>query len=264
MIPLHDDNPTRRRPYVKYLLIAACTLVFGLQQVMTPPQEQAVFYIFGLVPAVLIGAADFPPALTVMPESLAMVTAMFLHGGWMHFLGNMAFLFVFGDNVEDAMTRPRFVVFYLLCGLAAAGAHVASEPTSTLPMIGASGAIAGVLGAYLLLHPRARVLTLIPLGPIFFWKRLPAGLLLAVWFGLQFLYYALQGEGEGGVAYMAHIGGFVTGLILILLFKRRDVPLFAGRTAIAEPAPAPGLFRAPPGRTRLPGAGRPNRKGPWG
>ncbi|MEM6490598.1 MAG: rhomboid family intramembrane serine protease, partial [Pseudomonadota bacterium] len=185
--------------------------------------------------------------LNAPPAALTPLTAMFLHGGWMHFLGNMAFLYVFGDNVEDAMGRFRFLVFYALCGVAAAVAHAFGDLGSRIPMIGASGAIAGVLGAYLLLYPRARVLTLFPVGPIFFWKRVPAALMLVLWFGLQFVQSYIQPAGGGGVAHGAHIGGFIAGMALIPLFKRRDVRLFA------KPAPkTPSTPARPLGASRLP------------
>jgi len=236
MIPLHDDNPTRRRPYVKYSLLLACALVFGWQQLTADAAAQAAVYAYGFIPAVFFGDARLPDALAAPPSVLTPLTSMFLHGGWMHFIGNMAFLYVFGDNVEDAMSRWRFVLFYAVCGAAAALAQAAMDWDSRIPMIGASGAIAGLLGAYLLLYPRARVLTLIPLGPLFFWKRLPAMLLLIFWFGLQFVQGWLQPAGGGGVAHAAHIGGFVAGMALIGLFKRRDVPFFA--QAVAAPTPA--------------------------
>jgi membrane associated rhomboid family serine protease len=144
----------------------------------------------------------------------------------MHLAGNMLYLWIFGNNVEDAMGHTRFVMFYLLCGLAAALAQAVPNPGSTVPMIGASGAISGVLGAYLLLHPHARVLTLIPLGFYVRFIYLPAWVLLGLWFVLQVVSSLLVAEERGGVAWGAHIGGFVAGLVLIPLFKRRDVRLF--------------------------------------
>src|SRR5688500_16733624 len=139
---------------------------------------------------------------------------MFLHGGWMHLIGNMLYLWIFGDNVEDAMGHGRFIVFYLLCGVAAAMAQAIPDPQSVVPMVGASGAISGVLGAYLLLYPHARILVLIPLGIIMQTVRLPAGVVLLIWFGLQFLSSMMaSGSGGGGVAFRAHIGGFVAGVV---------------------------------------------------
>jgi membrane associated rhomboid family serine protease len=150
---------------------------------------------------------------------------MFLHGGILHLLGNMLYLWIFGDNVEDSMGHVRFIVFYVLCGIAAVFAQALPDPSSQVPMIGASGAISGVLGAYLLLFPHARILVLIPLGFIMHSTRLPAMWVLLLWFGLQFLSSAMQGPGSGGVAFRAHIGGFIAGLVLIPLFKHRNVRL---------------------------------------
>jgi membrane associated rhomboid family serine protease len=151
------------------------------------------------------------------------LTSMFLHGGWMHLLGNMWFLWLFGNNIEDSMTRPRFLIFYLLCGLAAALAQVFAEPSSPLPMVGASGAISGVMGAYLVLFPRVRVFTAIPLGFYITTMALPAWVMLVYWMVLQFVggLGSMSGEG-GGVAFWAHVGGFVAGVVLVKLFVRRD------------------------------------------
>jgi membrane associated rhomboid family serine protease len=151
---------------------------------------------------------------------------MFLHGGWMHLMGNMLYLWIFGDNVEDSMGHVRFSIFYVLCGLAAVLAQALPDPGSQVPMIGASGAISGVLGAYLLLFPRARIHVLIPLGFILQSARLPAMWVLLFWFGLQLLSNLLQGTESAGVAFRAHIGGFLAGMALIPLFKFRDVRLF--------------------------------------
>lgn len=227
MIPLHDDNPTEITPIITVGIVVACVLIF-LWQVSYPPEaQQAIAYSLGLVPAVLLTDARLPPDLAMVPAELTIVTSMFLHGGWMHLIGNMLYLWIFGNNVEDAMGHGRFIVFYLVCGLAAAMAQALPNPDSTIPMIGASGALAGVLGAYLLLHPGARVMVVIPLGFLFPIVYLPAALLLGVWFLIQILSsMAATGEG-GGVAWFAHIGGFVAGVALIPFFKRRNVPLFA-------------------------------------
>jgi membrane associated rhomboid family serine protease len=152
---------------------------------------------------------------------------MFLHGGWMHLIGNMLYLWIFGNNVEDAMGHARFVVFYVLCGIAAALAQALPSPGSTIPMIGASGAISGVLGAYLLLYPRAQVLVLLPLGLFTRLVHLPAVAVLGFWFVLQLINSALAPGDGGGVAWGAHVGGFVAGAALIPFFKRRGVRLFA-------------------------------------
>ncbi len=179
---------------------------------------------YSLIPSEWLGGQDLPPTLSI-PLWLTLFTAMFLHGGIMHLLGNMLYLWIFGDNVEDAMGSVRFLLFYLLCGIAAAFAQIAIGPSSSIPMIGASGAIAGVLAAYFMLFPRSRVFTLIPL---FFFLRvvaLPAVFLLGFWFVLQVLSGLNSFTNAGGVAFFAHIGGFVAGLFLVFPFRQRHVPV---------------------------------------
>ncbi len=190
--------------------------------------EQAI-YSFGAIPAVVYGEKMLPPEIYVVPPVATVLTSMFMHGGWMHLIGNMLYLWIFGNNVEDAMGHARFIVFYIVCGVAAFLAHSLPAASSTIPMVGASGAISGVLGAYLLLYPHARVLVAIPLGFIIHTTRLPAGWVLVFWFVLQLISQALSGDQQTGVAWGAHIGGFVAGLVLIPLFKRKDVALFAPR-----------------------------------
>jgi len=225
LIPLQDDNPTHITPVVSYAIIAACVLVF-LWQISLGANQQAAVYSLGLIPAVLLQGASLPPELTIVPPLATVFTSMFLHGGWLHLIGNMLYLWIFADNIEDAMGHGRFVVFYLLCGIAAALAQALPAPGSEIPMIGASGAISGVLGAYLLLHPRAHVMVLIPLGFFSQVTRLPALLVLALWFGLQLISELGASEGAG-VAFRAHIGGFVAGMALIPFFKYRRVKLFS-------------------------------------
>jgi len=224
MIPLHDDNPTRTFPLVTVSLIGACILVFFWQVSLGPRAGQAVAYSLGLVPAVLLQRVHLPPELALVPPALTIYTSMFLHGGLLHVAGNMLYLWIFGNNVEEAMGHSRFLVFYLICGTAAALVQTFSNPASQVPMIGASGAISGVLGAYLLLFPHARVLVLLPLGFLFYMVRIPAGWVLGLWFALQLLSSTLAGSG-GGIAFFAHIGGFIAGMLLIPVFKRRTVNL---------------------------------------
>lgn len=231
MIPLYDDNPTSRRPAVTVGLIAACVGVFLFQSFFLGPVEMShVVHRYGAIPGVVTGAAPhepIPPYQSPIPVQLTLVTSMFLHGGVMHVAGNMLFLWIFGNNVEDALGHGRFIAFYLLAGLAASLAHIFQDPASEVPMIGASGAVSGVLGAYLLLYPRAQVGVLIPLGFFLTVVRLPALVVLLIWFAFQFLSNALGGTGEdGGVAYMAHMGGFFAGMGLLLLLKPQGVALF--------------------------------------
>lgn len=227
MIPLRDDNPTRTKPYVSVTFIVLCVLVFLWQVSLGMPGGQRAVYSLGLIPAVLFGTEQLPPELRLVPAELTVFTSMFMHGGWMHLIGNMLYLWIFGDNVEDSMGHGRFFVFYLVCGIAAALAQAIPEPGSIVPMVGASGAISGVLGAYLLLHPHARVLVAVPFGFLIHTMRLPAGLVLAFWFVLQLISNVFAQAGEGGVAFRAHIGGFIAGMLLVGVFKRRDVRLFA-------------------------------------
>ncbi len=227
MIPLRDDNPTTIKPVVTVTLIVLNVLVFLYQFSLGPQQGQLFVYQFGAIPAVIFGERTLPPEVQAIPSTLSIFTSMFLHGGFMHLIGNMLYLWIFGNNIEDAMGHARFVIFYLLSGVAASFAHVLTNLASTIPAIGASGAISGVLGAYLLLYPRAQVLVLLPLG---FFSRImyiPAAIVLGMWFLLQLLQGGLTvGQGGGGVAWWAHIGGFVAGMILVGLFKYRSVSFF--------------------------------------
>ncbi len=228
MIPLSDDNPTERPPLVTVSAIVACVLVFLYQASLPDRPGEAFIYQYGAIPAVVTGQAGLPPELATLPSYASLFTSMFLHGSWMHLIGNMLYLWIFGNNVEDSMGHARFVVFYLLSGVLAAYAHIAIDPGSTIPMVGASGAISGVLGAYLLLFPRAQVLVLLPLGLMSRMMHIPAWIVLGLWFGMQLLSGgASLGRQGGGVAFFAHIGGFVVGMLSIGLFKRRDVRLFA-------------------------------------
>jgi membrane associated rhomboid family serine protease len=227
MIPLRDDNPSNSKPYVAITFIVICVFVFLWQFSLGGAGGQRAIYSLGVIPAVLLGGQQLPPELQLVPPSFTVLTSMFMHGGWMHLIGNMLYLWIFGDNVEDSMGHGRFLVFYLVCGVAAAMAQAIPEPNSEIPMVGASGAISGVLGAYLLLHPHARVLVVVPFGFILHTMRLKAGLVLALWFGLQLVSNTMTQAGQGGVAFRAHIGGFIAGMLLVGLFKRRDVRLFA-------------------------------------
>lgn len=227
MIPLHDDNPTEIFPVFTVLFIAVCVLAFFWQSSLGAEGNQVAIYGLGVIPAVLLNKLSLPPELFIIPAWQTMFTSMFLHGGFMHLAGNMLYLWIFGNNVEDAMGYFRFVIFYLVCGMAAVAGQTMQDPASQIPMIGASGAISGVLGAYLLLYPRARVLVLIPLGFISQLVRLPAGWVLALWFVIQLVSSAMSSGEGGGVAWFAHIGGFVAGMALVPLFKKKKTKLFA-------------------------------------
>jgi membrane associated rhomboid family serine protease len=234
VLPYHDENATQRTAFVTLTLVglnvAAWLFVQGAGADL--PLATSVCNL-GLIPGEL--TLSLPPGTRFpIAEGLACVidpgrqmtnvfTSMFLHGGWMHLIGNMWFLWLFGNNIEDSMTRPRFIVFYLLCGLGAALLQVVLEPDSRIPMVGASGAISGVMGAYLVLYPRVRVFTLLPLGFFITTVALPAWVMLIYWMVLQLLggFSSIGGEG-GGVAFWAHVGGFVAGVVLIKVFERSD------------------------------------------
>jgi membrane associated rhomboid family serine protease len=224
MIPLHDDNPTTITPVVTMALIVGCVMIFLWQISLGPRGGQIAVIGLGMIPATLLQDAQLPPDLYLVPPAATIFTSMFLHGGWMHLIGNMLFLWIFGNNVEDSMGHLRFGVFYVLCGVAAVFAQALPDPASQIPMIGASGAISGVLGAYLLMFPRARVLVMIPIVFIMHLVRLPAVWVLGLWFAIQLLSELLSPSGAG-VAFRAHIGGFVAGLALIPVFKHRRVRL---------------------------------------
>ncbi len=218
MFPLRDNIPSRRFPLMTILLIVVNVTIF-LSTALLGPAANRVVLLFGVIPARLIRDWHQPLILSTL------LSSMYLHGGWAHLLGNMWYLWIFGDNVEDRMGRWRYLVFYTLCGIIASLLQVLSAPRSTIPMIGASGAIAGVLGAYLLLYPKARVSTLIP---VFYFIRivwLPAVIVLGGWFlvqlmnGLATLNVVMQ---TGGTAWWAHIGGFIAGMALMPIFRRRD------------------------------------------
>ena len=228
MIPIHDDNPTELTCYVTWGLIGLCVTIFIVQYSATPQITQQIIYSYGLIPAVLNNFTSLPEVVFRVEAEMTIITSMFLHGGFMHLAGNMLYLWIFADNVEDCMGHLRFIIFYLLCGVVAAYAQVMFNPDSTIPMVGASGAISGVLGAYLLVYPKANVLVLIPLGFILQTVRLPAIVVLLVWFALQIFSSISAEPGTPGVAWYAHIGGFIAGCVLIPLFKSRRVPFFNG------------------------------------
>ena len=225
MIPLHDDNPTERMPAVTIACIAACVLIFFYQASLPAGSGDMFVFQYGAIPAVLFGQSNLPETIVAIPAYATLITSMFLHGSWMHLIGNMLYLWVFGNNIEDVMGHAKYLAFYLTCGILAALSHALTDPSSPVPMVGASGAISGVLGAYVLLFPRARVLVLIPgLGT----TRVAAGVVLGIWFVMQLLSGGMSiGSTGGGVAFFAHIGGFLAGMALIGLFKRPDVPFLA-------------------------------------
>ena len=230
MIPLRDDVPSRTYPAVTVLLIALNALAFLAELVIGDGlprfvQQAAVIPVLYTGRDASLGPLDVVATALSPDLGLRILLSMFLHGGWMHLIGNMLYLWVFGNNIEDVMGHTKYVVFYLTCGILAALSHALTDPSSSIPMVGASGAISGVLGAYVLLFPRARVLVIMPgLGA----TRVPAGIVLGMWFLMQLLSGGMSVGGTGGgVAFFAHIGGFIAGMALIGLFKRPDVRFFA-------------------------------------
>jgi membrane associated rhomboid family serine protease len=230
MVPIRDENPTLRAPVVTLALIAANVVVWLLVEGAgaAQPMLSAVCSL-ALVPGELTGRAasdtiDLGPALCVLPDApraWTLVSSMFLHGGWLHLIGNMWFLWVFGNNVEDAMGRWRFLAFYLACGLCAAGAQILTGPSSMTPMLGASGAIGGVMGAYVALYPRVRVQLLVFLGFFITTVWVPAFLMLGYWVVVQVLSALVADQSAGGVAFAAHVGGFLAGLALVVPFRSK-------------------------------------------
>ncbi|HJQ25629.1 MAG TPA: rhomboid family intramembrane serine protease [Blastocatellia bacterium] len=263
LLPIGDDNQGRlTTPFVVYAIIAVNVLVFLLlQQAGMTPQGERFTYGYAVVPYEITTGEDLTGPVVVrdsgatangprsrmgerpaaIPEApgpspiyLTLLTAMFMHGGWMHILGNMLYLWIFGDNVEDNFGHGKFIIFYLICGLAASFAQIAIDPSSPIPSLGASGAIAGVLGAYIVMFPHNRVRTLVPLFIIFTTIELPALVVIGLWIVLQVISQYTTTFSHttqaSGVAYMAHIGGFITGLLLSFVFRsrqrRRNLPPF--------------------------------------
>lgn len=213
MIPIKDTIPSRTFPFVNYFLIVVNCAVFFYEVSLGPEALHRFVHTWGVVPSRLLSLEGNP---------LTLITSMFLHGGWLHFLGNMLYLYIFGDNVEDRLGHFRYLFFYLCCGLLASMCQIFSEPASNIPMIGASGAIAGVMGAYFVLFPFSRIVTVIIIIFIIKIVEIPAFFFLAFWFMIQFLSGAVSVSAEGGgVAWWAHIGGFAGGIVLLLFFSKK-------------------------------------------
>ena len=220
MIPLKDKNPSYTIPYVNYIIIAANAAVF-IYQLSLGKQLDDFIIRYGLIPARYFYYVSHHTHF--ISRYVPFFSSMFLHGGWLHIIGNMWFLFIFGDNVEDRLGHGRYLIFYILSGLAAAVVQVASGPQSPVPTIGASGAISGILGAYVLMFPRAKVVTLIPIFFFFDIIDISALLFIGFWFAIQFFsgIESLGIDTSGGIAWWAHVGGFVAGILMVPVFKRR-------------------------------------------
>ncbi len=232
VLPLYDDDPLEGKtvPYVTYGLIATNMVVAVAIFSIPTASYNSLLHVVGLVPAVEIRSLPGPSAL---PRDLSLFTSMFLHANWWHLLGNMLFLWIFGDNIEDAIGRLRFFAFYILCGLGAGAVFVLSVPHATYPLVGASGAIAGVMAAYLLIRPCAKIEVLISLIPV----AVPAYLVIGLWMAIQFFY--VQTQANDGVAYWAHIGGAIAGGLLILVMRPPHIGLFECMSPSDVPSPDP-------------------------
>ena len=224
LVPLNDDNPLEgiAYPFVTWGIIAANVLVFLLlQHGYRPDIDVASAFSYGAIPAVVNHAAVLPAEYTKLPSELTLISYMFLHGGWLHLAGNMAFLWVFGDNVEDAMGHARFLAFYLLCGVAGGLAHALAVPDSASPLVGASAGISGLVGAYLMLHPNVRIWVVVLFGiPLHISAIWPLG----AWIGFQLVSLIISGDQE--TAWWAHVGGLLAGALLVVFMRRRGVPLW--------------------------------------
>jgi membrane associated rhomboid family serine protease len=226
MFPISDDNPRIRTPIVTWCLIGTCVLVFLWQVSLGDERGQIAIFQFGMIPARLFGTGELRSDIAAVPAWSTLLTSMFMHGSWIHLGLNMLFLWIFGDNVEDSMGHLRYAIFYLVCGLAASFAHIAFGPGSAIPAVGASGAISGVLGGYLVLFPNNRVRVLTRGGV----AHVPALVVLGFWIVIQLVngIGSIASTSEtGGVAYMAHIGGFVAGLALVKLMASERRPAYA-------------------------------------
>lgn len=270
-LPLRDDNPHTTVPVVTWSLIGLCVGVFLWQQALDPRAAQLAILSYGVIPADLFGTAELNPMISPLPAWMTIFTSMFMHGGWLHLGSNMLYLWIFGDNVEHSMGRGKFLLFYLSTGLAAALAQSIAAPESTVPMIGASGAVAGVLGAYLILHPYANIKVLMWIILFITTFTVPAWIVLGFWFLGQLISQAGADPGEPGVAFLAHIAGFVAGAILVFKMRRPGVPVFGRRVSqpftyetrrTRPPRPRPPPRRG--GSVPPTGSSEGNRKGPWG
>ena len=230
MIPISDDNPTRIVPIFTWAIMHACIGVFIWQMSLGENAEERLVFTYGFVPALLLGHAKLSAMLEAPAPALTLFTSMFMHGGWLHLAGNMLYLWIFGNNVEDMMGHVRFVFFYVICGVAAALTHGLSNPDSTIPMLGASGAISGVLAAYVLVYPGARVTVILPLGVLLYPVKIAAVFVVGFWFLIQLVSAAMTDPSQPGVAFLAHVGGFIAGLVLTPFFKYSEIPLFGRRS----------------------------------
>ncbi len=216
--PISDVNVTKNKPIISWLILICCILIFIYQKSLGYHIEQKTILSFGMIPSVLFNIKKLSNDLAIIPAYLTLVSSMFLHGGWLHLIGNMTYLYIFSDNIEDKLGKFKFIIFYISCGVFAALCQALIDVNSEIPMIGASGAISGILGAYLILFPKKEI-------KVFFWFfifikifRIPAMYVIGGWIFIQF--FNLNNSEESNIAYLAHIGGFITGIILIIIFRK--------------------------------------------
>src|SRR5689334_13506892 len=263
-VPLSDDNPTVNPPILTYFLIGACIGAFLWQ---LGHDERFILYAYGMIPAELFGLWHPPRNYQVLAPWATVFTSMFLHGGWFHLLGNMLYLWIFGNNVEDVLGRGRYLLLYLGSGIVAALTQAFSHPASHIPMVGASGAIAGVLGAYLLLHPGANVRCFVWIVIFFRIVNVPAWMMLGLWFAMQLVSGLLAAPGRPGVAFWAHVGGFAAGSLLVVVLRPSGVALLQPPRSHAFATSGPPGFTVRRGARRgsVPQAGRrlPRPGSPW-
>ena len=216
--PISDINTTKNKPIISWIILTCCILIFIYQKNLGYHFEQKTILSFGVIPSILFNIKQLPNDLAIIPSSMTLISSMFLHGGWMHLIGNMTYLYIFGDNIEDELGKFKFIIFYISCGIFAALCQALIDINSEIPMIGASGAISGILGAYLILFPKKDI-------KVFFWFfifikifRIPAMYVIGCWIFIQF--FSLNSSEESNIAYLAHIGGFIAGIILIFMFRK--------------------------------------------
>ena len=216
--PISDVNDTKNKPLISWVILIGCILIFIYQKSLGYHFEQSAILSFGMIPSVLFNIKQLPNDLAIIPAYMTLITSMFLHGGWMHLIGNMTYLYIFGDNIEDKLGKFKFLIFYISCGIFAGLCQALIDVNSEIPMIGASGAISGILGAYLILFPKKEI-------KVFFWFfifikifRIPAMYVIGCWIFIQF--FSLNNSEESNIAYLAHIGGFISGIILIFIFRK--------------------------------------------
>ena len=217
--PISDVNATKKKPVINWIILVSCILIFINQKISGYHFEQKTILSFGMIPSVLFNIKQLSDDLAIIPASMTLISSMFLHGGWMHLIGNMTYLYIFGDNIEDELGKFKFIIFYISCGIFAGLCQAFIDVNSEIPMIGASGAISGILGAYLILFPKKDI-------KVFFWFfifikifRIPAMFVIGGWIFIQF--FSLNSSEESNVAYLAHIGGFIAGIILIIIFRKK-------------------------------------------